>query len=269
MKRFWLACFALAFYTHAWADNTNDPYEPYNRAVFQFNEQVDYYVMTPVAKTYRKITPRPIKSAVRHFFDNLRDVHSFGANVLRGDIEKAGTDFMRVALNTTFGLGGLINFADAAQMPNNKNTLGDTFATWGWTDSNYFVLPFLGPSTVRDGIGSGISAVYTPEALIHENTVRYGLSVLNATDKRESLLDVSESLNQMALDKYTAMRDVYIAMRNQEIGILPETSQEELLDPEALLDNAASEPVSGSLKEESSKSATHSEKIPEEKAVLP
>lgn len=232
MKRFWLLTLSLTLSTSALADNTRDPYEPYNRAMFQFNEVADNYVLTPVAKGYRAVTPQPVKTAVRNFFDNLRDVHSFGANLLRGEIGKAGNDFMRVVFNTTFGLGGLINFADTAQMPNNKNTLGDTFASWGWKDSNYFVLPLIGPSTVRDGIGSGISSVYTPEALIHENGVRYGLSAVNAVDKRESLLDASESLNQMALDKYTAMRDVHIAMRNQQIGVEQENVEEELLDPE-------------------------------------
>ena len=118
-------------------------------------------------------------------------------------------------------------------MPNNKNTLGDTFASWGWKDSNYLVLPLLGPSTVRDGVGTGISTVYTPEALIHENGVRYGLSAVNAVDKRESLIDETETLNQMALDKYSAMRDIYIGMRNQQIGVVSDTnSDEELTDPE-------------------------------------
>lgn len=233
MKHFWLIALSLALSSNALADNTRDPYEPYNRTMFQFNEVADRYVMTPVAKGYRAVTPQPVRSAVRNFFDNLRDVHSFGANVLRGDIAKAGNDFMRVAFNTTFGLGGLINFADAVQMPNNKNTLGDTFASWGWKDSNYLVLPLLGPSTVRDGVGTGISTVYTPEALIHENGVRYGLSAVNAVDKRESLIDETETLNQMALDKYSAMRDIYIGMRNQQIGVVSETnSDEELTDPE-------------------------------------
>nr|UOP04066.1 VacJ family lipoprotein [Conchiformibius kuhniae] len=129
----------------AHAAETADPYERYNRAMFRFNEAADRYVMQPVARTYQKVAPQPVRSAVGNFFDNLRDIVSFGSNVLRGNVEKASTDFMRVSVNTTFGLGGLINIADAAKMPNNKNNLGDTFASWGWKNSHYLVMPLTVP----------------------------------------------------------------------------------------------------------------------------
>lgn len=240
MKRRMIGTIVVALAVPVWADNTKDPYETYNRAMFQFNDKADQYLMQPVARTYRKITPQPARTAVRNFFDNLRDIQSFGSNVLRGNVKNAGYDFMRVAVNTTFGLGGLINIADAAGMQNNKNTLGDTLATWGWKDSNYFVMPLAGPSTVRDSVGSAVSTVYAPEALIHENAVRYGLPVLNAVDKREGLLEMTDVLDQMALDKYIVTRDAYIALRNRNIGV--ENPNEELIDPEeegALRVNAA------------------------------
>ncbi|XXQ68227.1 VacJ family lipoprotein [Neisseriaceae bacterium B1] len=239
-------CLGL-FAPTAFADNTNDPYEKYNRAMFKFNDKADQYVFQPVARGYRKVTPKSVRGAVRNFFDNLRDMQSFGSNVLRGNVKNASYDFMRVAINTTFGLGGLINIADEAGMQNNKNTLGDTFATWGWKNSNYFVMPLTGPSTVRDSVGSTISSVYAPEALIHENTVRYSLPVLNAVDKRESLLETTDALDQMALDKYIVTRDAYIALRNKSLGI--ENPQEELIDPEAELssDNIASEPAASGI----------------------
>lgn len=215
------------------ADNTRDPYQSYNRVMFKFNDTADRYVMAPVARAYRKVTPQPARTAIGNFFNNLRDVTSFGSNVLRGNVKNAGYDFMRVAVNTTFGLGGLIDIASAAGMPNNKNTLGDTFASWGWKDSNYFVMPLVGPTTVRDALGSAVTTVYSVERpLFNENVVRYSLAGVNAVDRRERLLDATDALEDMALDKYTAMRDTYIGIRNRQLGIESENDNV-LVDPEA------------------------------------
>lgn len=235
-----------------------DPYEGVNRVVFKFNDKADQYVLKPIAKGYQKVTPKPARTAIGNFFDNLRDVNSFASNILRGNVKNAGYDFMRVAVNSTFGLGGLINIADEAGMQNNKNTLGDTFASWGWKNSNYFVVPLAGPSTVRDTVGSAITTVYSVErGLIPNQNIRYPLAALNAVDRREGLLELTETLDQMAIDKYIVTRDAYMALRNKQIGNpLPE--QEELPDPEAdteqsVPENVLAQPeseqsVSGSLK---------------------
>ena len=158
-----------------------------------------------------------------------------GSNLLRGNIKNAGIDLMRVAINTTFGLGGLIDIAGEAQMPNNKNTLGDTFASWGWKNSNYVVLPFLGPTTVRDALGTGIHTAYSINGVVMpKDAVRYPAAVVDGIDQRERLLDATDTLEEVSLDKYTMMRDTYIAMRNKQLGITPPESEEEVLtDPEA------------------------------------
>ena len=189
----------LALTAPAWADN-HDPYEPYNRFVYRINDGIDRTVMVPVARGYQKITPKPVQSGVTNFFDNLRDVVSLGSNILRLDAEKASTDLVRIGLNTTFGLGGLINIADAAQMPNNKNSLGDTFATWGWKNSNYFVYPLTGPSTVRDAVGDTVTRVYTIEgALIDSDGWGYALAALKGIDKRAQLLVYTDGLDMAAM----------------------------------------------------------------------
>lgn len=212
---------------------TPDPYERYNRAVFKFNDKADQYVMTPIARGYRKVTPKPARKAVSNFFNNLRDVNSFGSNLLRGNIKKAGTDFMRVAVNTTFGLGGLIDIAGEAGMPNNKNTLGDTFASWGWKNSNYLVIPLLGPSTVRDGTGSAIQIIYSPTSALDNHSLRNSLTGLNAVNTREQLLDATDTLNEMALDKYLITRETFMNMRYQQLGMQPKINpDDELIDPE-------------------------------------
>lgn len=209
---------AIGFSAPAHADS-HDPYEPYNRFMYGINDGLDRTVITPVARGYQKITPKPVRTGVTNFFDNLRDVVSIGSNLLRLDIEKASTDLVRVGINTTFGLGGLINIADAAQMPNNKNSLGDTFATWGWKNSNYFVYPITGPSTVRDAVGDTVVRVYSLEgALIDSTSTRLALGVLNGIDKRAQLLVYTDGLDMAAVDRYAYTRDVFMNMRSHQVG---------------------------------------------------
>lgn len=203
----------------------NDPYEKYNRFMFKINNKADRYVIAPVARTYKKITPKPIRTATTNVMNNLRDVVSFGSNLLRGEFGKAGNDFMRVSINTTFGLGGLINWADAAEMPNNKNHLGDTFATWGWKNSNYFVYPILGPSTVRDSLGNTITTVYSPNQLIIPNhTARYSVAALNGIDTRANLLELTDNIEKDALEPYVYTRNLYMAYRNNQVN--PKSDEE-------------------------------------------
>ena len=238
------ACLLLAISINAQAEGTPDPYERYNRAMFKFNDKADQYVFTPVARGYRKVTPQPVRTAVGNFFNNLRDVKSMGNNILRGHIGKAGGDFMRVAVNTTFGIGGLIDIASAANMPNHKTTFGDTLASWGWKNSNYFVMPLFGPSTVRDTVGEGVNMAYSPQgAIIYDRAANYSLTGLNAVDGREKLLDTTDTLNEMALDKYVAMRDAYMALRNKQLGNTAAIQPEDgLIDPEAASAPASGEP---------------------------
>lgn len=212
-----------------------DPYEPYNRAMFGFNDAVDRTVLEPAAKGYRAAVPSPVRTGVSNVFNNLRDVVSFGSNMLRLDIEKASIDLMRFGLNSTFGLGGIFDFAGVAQMPNHKNTLGDTFASWGWKNSNYLILPLSGPSTVRDSLGSAVTQVYYPEkALIKSDKILLGSSVIKTLDTRSQWLDLKPLLDEAALDKYAYTRDFYMSMRARQTG--GDYGIEENLDIDDLVD---------------------------------
>ncbi|MCP2040369.1 phospholipid-binding lipoprotein MlaA [Neisseria sp. HSC-16F19] len=218
-KTFGLTVLALCLAVPAQAQTYQDPYEGYNRFMFRVNDKLDRHVVAPVARGYRKVTPSPVRSGVRNFFNNLRDVVSFGSNVLRLDVEKASADFMRVSINSTFGIGGLIDIAGAAQMPNNKNTLGDTFASWGWKKSNYFVYPLMGPSTVRDSLGDTITYAFpVKNAFLQHNAARYGTTVLDGISRREEVLDLTDNLNDAALDPYAFIRDMYMGVRNRQVG---------------------------------------------------
>ncbi|AHN29034.1 Surface lipoprotein [Snodgrassella alvi wkB2] len=272
-KKLLTGCVLLVLSQAGWAaaEQTytyKDPYEGYNRVMFNINDHLDRYIMTPVARGYRKVTPSPVRTGVNNFFNNLRDVVSFGSNLLRLDIEKASTDFVRVGINTTFGLGGLLDIADAGRIPNNKNTLGDTFASWGWKNSNYFVYPLLGPSTVRDSIGSTITDVFPIEnAIFKEDAVRWSLTGLNGVASREALLDVTDSLNDAALDRYTYMRDVYMKLRNNQVGgsLFPADDDDDddidnLVAPGS--DNAVTQPASVSSSQSVKKVTESDDNVP-------
>lgn len=272
-KKLLTGCVLLVLSQAGWAaaEQTytyKDPYEGYNRVMFNINDHLDRYIMTPVARGYRKVTPSPVRTGVNNFFNNLRDVVSFGSNLLRLDIEKASTDFVRVGINTTFGLGGLLDIADAGRIPNNKNTLGDTFASWGWKNSNYFVYPLLGPSTVRDSIGSTITDIFPIEnAIFKEDAVRWSLTGLNGVASREALLDVTDSLNDAALDRYTYMRDVYMKLRNNQVGgsLFPADDEDDddidnLVAPGS--DNAVTQPASVSSSQSVKKVTESDDNVP-------
>ena len=257
-KTFGLTVLALCLAVPVQAQTYRDPYEGYNRFMFRINDKLDRHVVAPVARGYRKVTPSPVRSGVRNFFNNLRDVVSFGSNVLRLDVEKASIDFMRVGINSTFGLGGLIDIAGAGQMPNNKNTLGDTFASWGWKNSNYFVYPLLGPSTVRDSIGTTITYAFpVKNAFLKHQAARYGTTALDGISRREEVLELTDSLQDAALDPYTFIRDMYMGVRNRQVGnaaaepedididslVAPEEGSSETLDgvPQTLPENNGEE----------------------------
>lgn len=241
-----LIMLGLAAAQPAWAErNPADPYERYNRVMFKVNDTADKYVISPVARGYRAVTPKPVRMGVTNFFDNLRDVVSMGSNLLRLDIKRASEDFVRVGINSTFGLGGLINIADAGGVPNNKNTLGDTFASWGWKNSNYFVYPLMGPSTVRDSVGGTITYLYPVKNVIFKtDSVRIGATALSAVNTREQYLDLTDSLGDAAIDKYAYTRDIFMKMRARQTGAsLPQGADEEIDIDDLVIDENGAPPT--------------------------
>lgn len=198
-----------------------DPYEPYNRAMFKVNDTADAYLIRPVAQGYQAVVPSPVRTGVGNFFDNLKDVYSTVFNVLRAEPEKAANDFMRVAINTGFGLFGLIDIATQAGLKNNKTSLGDVMAAWGWKDSSYFVVPFFGPSTVRDAAGLTASlAGPGPEKMFYSNTWEaVGFYGLYGVSTRAKYLSADSLFDTAAVDRYSYMRDAYMQLRSKQLGL--------------------------------------------------
>src|SRR5210317_1576487 len=139
----------------AFADESElqDPWEGFNRGVFNFNESLDRAILKPVAQGYRFIMPDVAEQGVSNFFDNLRDVVTFFNNLLQLKPVEATQDLSRVLINTTIGIGGLFDVASAMNIPKNDEDFGQTLGAWGVESGPYLVLPLFGPSTVRDGVG--------------------------------------------------------------------------------------------------------------------
>jgi phospholipid-binding lipoprotein MlaA len=189
-----------------------DPFEPVNRAVFNFNDGVDRYIAVPVAKGYQKVTPQPLRTAVSNFFSNLGDLSNAANALLQLKITDATEDIMRFAFNSTFGLGGLIDWATPAGLPKHHQDFGLTLGHWGIPSGPYLVLPLFGPSTVRDSMGLIVDVKFNPLNYM-EPAVRNPLYVLQFISVRSDLLGATDLLQQAALDRYSFVRDAYTQQR--------------------------------------------------------
>jgi len=198
--------------------NPRDPYEGFNRAMFTFNDTVDRVALKPVATAYEKVTPSFVQTGVSNFFGNLSDVWTAANNLMQGKGEQGMSDIMRVALNSTFGLLGVLDIASEAGLQKHNEDFGQTLGYWGLQSGPYLMLPLLGPSTVRDTSGLPLDMLvgdawrYTdPEY------VRNWGSALRLVDKRASLLDASSLLEDAALDRYEFIRDGFLQRRQSQV----------------------------------------------------
>ncbi len=191
-----------------------DPLEPFNRGVHSFNEGVDRAVLKPVATAYQDVTPSPVRTGVNNFFNNLRDVWSVVNALLQARPREAAENFMRVNVNTVFGLGGLIDIATDMGIERTTLDFGQTMGRWGVPSGPYVVLPFFGPSTVRDTAGLIVDNQGDPvtQGVDHVPT-RNSLAGLRVVDKRAELLRAGELIDEVALDKYSFTRDAYLQRR--------------------------------------------------------
>jgi len=197
--------------------NPRDPYEGYNRAMFDFNDKVDTYALKPVATAYKNVTPGFVQTGVGNFFGNLGDVWTAANNLLQGKFGDGLSDVMRVAMNSTFGLLGVLDIASEAGLPKHKEDLGQTLGYYGVPSGPYFVLPLLGPSTVRDSVALPVDVYGDPWQYKEPVHVRNTGTVLRVVDQRAALLDASTLLEDAALDRYEFIRDGYMQRRQHQV----------------------------------------------------
>lgn len=206
--------------------NPADPYEPLNRKIHQFNMTFDKVLLKPPAKLYKAVVPPLVRKSINNAFNNVDMVPTVANDLLQGEGKWAIKDTWRLLINSTLGIAGLLDVASKFGLPPHYNDLGLTFAKWGDKKSPYIVLPFLGPSTIRDGSGWLFQfCLYTPYVYIKDDNLIYGLIGLRYIDLRAQLLD-TERLMDEALDKYTFIRDAYLQHRNYLInGTMPDTGE--------------------------------------------
>jgi len=214
-----LAAAVLALAGCATGPNANprDPLEPFNRKVLEFNEGVDAVVLKPVATAYRDGVPPLVRTGVNNFFGNLSDAWSFVNSLLQLKIQNAAENWMRLNINTFFGLGGILDIASDLNIERHREDFGQTLGRYGVPAGPFIMLPLLGPSTLRDTAALPVDRRYNLIQTIDPESVRNGLYVLNVVDTRANLLRVTEVLEGAALDKYTFIRDSHLQKRRAEI----------------------------------------------------
>ncbi|MDX1514941.1 MAG: VacJ family lipoprotein [Gammaproteobacteria bacterium] len=191
---------------------TPDPYEDWNRKFYAFNDALDKAILAPVAHAYIEITPAPMRTGVHNFFDNLSYPGVFINDFLQGKIEQGFEDIGRFIFNSTFGLGGLIDFAGGLGFSRNEEDFGQTLAVWGMESGFYLDLPFFGPNTARDT--TSIPAGMVTDVLFYvESAITFPLGLLRIVDKRASLDSAIKVRDKTALDPYVFQREAYVQKR--------------------------------------------------------
>lgn len=229
-------------------ENRHDPLESMNRSVFAFNEVVNEKIIDPVARGYKAVVPDPVEMVIGNFFSNLNDVVVTANALLQLNFPDAAASGTRVLINSTFGMLGMIDIASDVSNVSDINIskrnedFGQTLGHYGMGTGPYLVLPFMGPSTVRDVVGIGVdgffadpvTSVFTMKRIdrsLHKNldaTVRVPVTVLRLVDLRAELIGTDKLLEEAALDKYEFVRDAYMQRRNSLVhnGDVPDIYDE-------------------------------------------
>ncbi|CAM3869887.1 VacJ family lipoprotein [Bordetella bronchialis] len=193
-----------------------DPWEGFNRGVYTFNDKVDRAVLRPIAVGYTKVTPQPVQSCIHNIFNNVADIWAAANSMLQGRGVDAINTFGRFLFNTTMGVGGCFDVATANGANRIPNDFGTTLGVWGVGQGPYLVLPFWGSSTIRDTAGLAgdfVGNQWTSVGAIENVPVRNSLYGLWVVDRRASLLDATDTVDRVALDPYSFVRDAYLQRR--------------------------------------------------------
>jgi phospholipid-binding lipoprotein MlaA len=219
-----------------------DPWEGMNRATYKFNDGFDRNIFKPVAKGYRKVLPQFARTGIHNFFTNLGYPIVMLNDLLQAQFKAFASDTGRLVLNTTVGIGGLFDPASAAGLDRNDRDFGQTLGVWGVKPGPYLMLPFMGPSDVRDTVGVVGDELTDPRNYIFNYWVSWGLFVVSATDQRNLLLDTADKALEGAFDKYSFLRNAYLQHRDFKVHGGQSTNEE---DQERLLLEQAGEDDSG------------------------
>ena len=198
------------------ANNPQDPYEGFNRAMFKVNEGIDV-VLKPVAEGYDAAAPLPVKAGIGNFFGNIYDVWTAVNNLLQGKGGDAMSDLGRVLINTTVGIGGVFDVASEMGLEKHAEDFGQTLAVWGVPEGDYLYWPLIGPRTTRDTFGWLVDTAADPVWRVDDVALRNSLVGVRFIDLRASLLPTDKVVEQAAFDKYNYIRDAYLQNRRSAV----------------------------------------------------
>lgn len=193
--------------------NPQDPFEPLNRRIYAFNDTVDKAVLKPVAQGYTQVMPKAGQAMVHNFFSNLDDFLVTMNDLLQFKLVQAFSDGGRVLINSTLGVFGLVDAAAATGYPKHNEDFGQTLGVWGLKSGPYLMLPLLGPSSFRDGIGLFVDGQASLITNRKDMRTRNQLLLAKGVSTRASLLDQEKVLDQAVLDRYSFLRDAYLLHR--------------------------------------------------------
>ncbi len=199
-----------------------DPLEPVNRAVFSFNNALDVVIIEPVAKLYRAVLPQFVRDGVQNFMRNLESPILVANNLLQGNVGGAGVGIARFAINTTAGVGGLVDVASTQGLTYKQEDFGQTLAVWGLSDGPYLVLPVIGPSTLRDTAGLLVDSYADPLRIVTENAdnewIYHTKVIVDGIDTRSRYIEAVADLRKNSLDYYASVRSIYTQKRRALIN---------------------------------------------------
>lgn len=196
-----------------------DPIEPFNRAMFTFNDKAYYWFFKPVAKGYNVVVPQVVRVSVRNFFSNLSTPIRVANNLLQGKFRATGTELLRFAVNSTFGIGGLFDPAyEGFHLEGKDADLGQTLGRYGLGQGMYLVLPLLGPTTLRDGVGRAGDLFLDPLSYIKPTEASIGVNAYKMENGLSLRIGDYEDLTEPALDPYVAVRDAYVQHRAGKVA---------------------------------------------------
>jgi phospholipid-binding lipoprotein MlaA len=199
------------------AATPGDPWESWNRKVYSFNDKVDEAVLKPVATAYRDVLPEFVRTGVNNVLGNIGDVWSAANQLLQGKVQNSLEMGMRVLTNSFFGLGGLLDPATPLGLTRRSEDFGQTLGTWGLGSGPFLVLPLLGPSTLRDTAGLLVDRQTGASTLPPTPAGQYSVTALEVINLRANLLSTTRLLDQVALDRYSFVRDAYLARRRDAL----------------------------------------------------
>ena len=197
--------------------DARDPWESMNRSVYQFNDVVDNVAIKPAAQLYVKVLPSFVRTGVGNFFGNLGDVWSMANSALQLKGQATVETFMRINVNTFFGLGGLLDVATEMRLEKRKEDFGQTLGYWGVKPGPYVVLPLLGPSTLRDTLALPLDMQGDASRQFSDEATRNALTVTRVLDIRSGLLQTVDVVKAASLDPYTFVRDGFLQKRRNDI----------------------------------------------------